>query len=214
VNPSSHHILLLGGTGPTGRQIVTQALDGGHTVTVVARHPDRLETRHPRLSAVAADLAADPDALDRVLPGHDVVVSALGCGQRLRSHGLMARATAGVVSAMERQGVRRLVFLSAFGVGGTAPQAPWISRLMFRLLLADIYADKAAAETLLRRSTLDWTILAPVMLTDRPATGRYRLEEHIALRGLPRIARADVAAAVLRCLDDTPSIHKRYVVAP
>ena len=212
--PLAHHILLLGGTGPTGRQIVTQALDGGHTVTVVARHPDRLETRHPRLSVVAADLAADPDAVDRALPGHDVVVSALGRGQGLRSHGLMARATAGIVSAMERQGVRRLVFLSAFGVGGIASQAPWVSRLMFRLLLADIYADKAAAETLLGRSNLEWTILAPVMLTNRPATGRYRLEEHVALRGLPRIARADVAAAVLGCLDDPTSIPKRYVVAP
>jgi putative NADH-flavin reductase len=193
---------------------MTQALDAGHTVTVVARRPDRLEARHPRLSVVAADLAADPDAVDRALAGHDVVVSALGRGESFRSQGLMARATPGIVSAMELQAVRRLVFLSAFGVGRTASQAPWVARLMFRLLLADIYADKAAAETLLTRSTLEWTILAPVMLTDRPATGRYRLEEHVALHGLPRIARADVAAAVLRCLDDPTSIHKRYVVAP
>jgi putative NADH-flavin reductase len=208
-----HQILLLGATGPTGREIAVQALELGHGVTGLARRPERLVMKHPRLKLLAADAAADPEAVGRALPGHDVVVSALGQGQGLRAGGLMARATSGIIAAMERGGVRRLLLVSAFGVGGTAPEAPWIFRLMFRTMLAGIYADKAAGEALVRRSLLDWTILAPVLLTNLPGTGHFHLSEALPPQGPWRIARADVAAAVLHCIDAADTVRKRLVVA-
>ena len=212
--PFTHRILLLGGSGPTGQELVRQALEQGHSVTALARRPERLKLQHARLRPFAADLRAAPESLDQVLPEHDMVLSALGRGQSLRAHGLMARATATLVAAMQRHQVRRLVFLSAYGVDGTTPKTPFAFRMMFKLLLADIYADKAIAEANVRASSLDWTILAPVLLTKGPARRDYRMGEHLAIHGLARIARADVADAMLRCLDDTTSLHKRYVVAP
>jgi putative NADH-flavin reductase len=208
-----HRMLVLGATGPTGRHIVAQALQRGHTVTALARRPERLAIRHPRLSTVAGDVAADDQAVARALPGHDVVVSALGVGRALRSNGLIARAAPRIVSAMERAGISRLIFLSAFGVGGTAPGAPWLFQLMFRLMLADIYPDKAAGEAIIARSGLNWTILAPVPLTNGAGTGQYRTGEDLLVRGLARISRADVAACVLRCIDDAATFGKRQVVA-
>jgi putative NADH-flavin reductase len=208
----AHRILVLGATGATGRCIVAQALERGHAVTGLARRPGRLAIQHPRLATVAGDVAADGQALARVLPGHDVVVSALSRGQALRSNGLIARAAVQIVSAMERAGVSRLVFLSAFGVGGTAPHAPWLFRLMFHVMLQDIYADKAAGEATIMRSSLNWTILAPVLLTNRPGTGRYRAGEDLPVRGLGRIPRADVPTCVLECIDDAATGRKRQVV--
>jgi putative NADH-flavin reductase len=209
----NHHVLVLGATGPTGRQIVTQAIEQGHTVTALARRPERLAIRHPRLTTVAGDVAADEQSLAGVLPDHDVIVSALGRGMVLRSEGLIGRSAPRIVSAMEQAGISRLVFLSAYGVGGTAPHAPWVYRFMFRLMLADIYADKAAGEAIITSSALTWTILAPVVLTNGPGTGRYRVAEDLPIRGLARISRADVAACVLRCIDDPASFRKRQVVA-
>ena len=209
---SDHRVLVLGATGPTGRHIVAQALERGHTVTALARRPERLAIRHARLSTMAGDVT-DDQAVARAVPGHDVVVSALGVGRAFRSDGLIARAAPRIVSAMERAEISRLIFLSAFGVGGTAPQAPWFFRLMFRLMLADIYADKAAGEAIIARSKLNWTILAPVLLTNGAGTGRYRAGEDLQIRGLARISRADVAACVLGCIDDAATIGKRQVVA-
>jgi putative NADH-flavin reductase len=57
-------------------------------------------------------------------------------------------------------------------------------------------------------------ILAPVLLSNGPATGEFRMGEHLAIAGLSRIPRADVADALLRCLDDTTTVHKRFLVAP
>lgn len=36
-------ILLFGATGQTGKELLKQALNEGHTVTAVARDPDKLE---------------------------------------------------------------------------------------------------------------------------------------------------------------------------
>jgi putative NADH-flavin reductase len=211
VSGSAHRLLVLGGTGPTGRLIVEQALERGHAVTVLARRPEAVSVRHPSLVVSGGDvLAVD---LAPVLAGHDTVVSALGRGMSLRSDGLMSRATPRIVAAMERAGIPRLVFISAYGVGGTAPDAPLLIRLMFRLMLSDIYADKAVAEAVLRESGLNWTILAPVMLKNGPAAGRYRAGEDLRVPGFAKISRADVAASALDSIDDPATFRKRLVVA-
>jgi putative NADH-flavin reductase len=207
-------LLVLGATGGTGRQVVSQALEQGHQVTALARRAEQLPIRHPNLATVATDLSRDDGILAQTLPGHDAVISALGRGTSLKSHGFITVAATRLVSAMEATGTTRLVFLSAYGVGGTAPGAPWPFRLMFRFMLADIYADKAKGEAAVRHSSLAWTILAPVILTNAPATGRYRTGEDLTLPGLAKIPRADVAAGILGCLADPATIHRRLVVAP
>jgi putative NADH-flavin reductase len=211
VSASPHRILVLGGTGHTGRLIVEQALEQGHFVTVLARRPEAVSVRHASLAVLGGDvLGAD---LAPALAGQDTVVSSLGRGLSLRSEQLMARATPRIVAAMERARIARLVFLSAYGVGGTPPDAPLLIRLMFRLMFSDIYADKAAAETAVRESSLNWTILAPVKLTSGPAAGRYRAGEDLRVPGFAKISRADVAASVLGAIDDPATFRKRLVVA-
>jgi uncharacterized protein YbjT (DUF2867 family) len=62
------------------------------------------------------------------------------------------------------------------------------------------FADKAAGERILTGSGLDWTLAYPVLLTNKPASGRARatdLTEVGRLSGMPRISRTDVAAFLL-----------------
>ncbi|MEO7190024.1 MAG: NAD(P)-binding oxidoreductase [Vicinamibacterales bacterium] len=209
-----HRILLIGATGQLGRQILAQALEQRHMVTALARRPEVLTVDHPLLTRAAADVVTDPGGLTRLLPGHDVVISALGRGLQLRSGNLLARATPIIVDAMQRAGIGRLVFVSAFGVGNTAPDAPWLQRLMFRSMLRNIYADKAIAESVVMRSSLKWTIMAPTMLTNRAGVGRYRISSGTPPAGPWRLSRADAASAVLACLDDPTAIGQRLTVGP
>jgi putative NADH-flavin reductase len=210
--PAPRRVLVLGATGPTGKLVVAGARERGLEVTALARR--ERDPAHPGVPFVAADLATDTTVLTSILPGHDVVICALGRGLALKSQGLMARATPAVLAGMERCGVRRLVFLSAFGVGPMPPGASMVLRFMFGVMLKDIYADKVIAEDLVRKSALDWTMLAPVALTNGPATGNYRLEEHLGVRGPTSMSRADVADAALRCVDDAATIRKRLEVGP
>jgi putative NADH-flavin reductase len=84
---------------------------------------------------------------------------------------------------------------------------------MYRVLLADIFADKKAAEDEIRRSRLDWTIAYPVLLTDGPLTGHYRVGERLELRGVPKISRADVAHFMLAEMKNRAFVRKVAVLS-
>jgi putative NADH-flavin reductase len=109
---------------------------------------------------------------------------------------------------MQSGGVRRLIVVSAFGVGETLRDAPLLPRIVMRLLLRDLFADKEAGEKVVRQSALDWTLLYPVTLTNGPRTGRYKSGERLSLHGFPRISRADVADFALAQVDDRTYVRK------
>jgi putative NADH-flavin reductase len=206
-------LLVLGATGGTGQHVVSQALQHGHEVTVFVRNPERLTSPRDRVRVVTGSLPEDADALAGAVGGQDVVISALGRGNSLKASGLFAGSMPAIVSAMERLGVRRLIVTSAYGVGNTYGDVPLVARLLIRVLLRDLYADKQASEEILFRSNLDWTIVYPVTLTNGPKTGVYRVGEHLALRGLPKISRADVADCLHRQVDDRRYLKKGVLVS-
>jgi len=209
----ARRILVLGATGGTGRDVVLQALQQGHAVTALARRPERMGHTHERLRFIAADLASDGATLDDAIRGQEAVISALGQGSSLRSMGLIARSMPKIIDAMTRLGVARLIVTSAYGVGATWEDVPAVPRILIRLLLGDLYADKEAGEATLRRSALDWTLVYPTMLTNGPRTDRYRVGERLSLRGLPRISRADLAAFLLTQIEDRSYIRKGVLIS-
>lgn len=208
MSPSSSNLFILGATGGTGKQLVAQALEAGHDVVALVRDPAKAPPGQPRLRVVIGDILTDPAPLAEALRGRDAVVSALGVGRALRPGGLIARGTPVLIDAMRGAGVRRLVYTSAIGVGDSFADAPLFSRTLIRVLLRNVYEDKAAGEESVQRSGLDWTIVQPAQLTDGPLTGSYLAGEGIRHRGMPRISRADVAHFLLGRLADSSSIGK------
>jgi putative NADH-flavin reductase len=193
-------VVVFGATGGTGRQIVEQAKAQGHQVTAFTR-------------AAHGDVTADRDAVAKAVRGQDAVISALGRGNSFRSEQLMSRSMDVILPAMKREGVRRLILTSAFGVGETFYEAPLAAKIFFRLALRHIYADKTIADDFVRRSGLDWTIVCPTKLTDGPRTGTYRAGEHLELRGMPKISRADAADFIVKQLTDPAWVHKTVIIS-
>lgn len=209
----SLNILVFGAAGPTGHQVVQQALDRGHTVTAFIRTRGSLSINHDRLRVATGDTTRDAANIAEAMGGQHVVVSALGRHNSLWSHHLIERSMKMVVPAMERAGVRRLILVSAFGVGASRGDVPLISRIMHRLLLTDLFDDKKAAEDEVRSSGLEWTFVYPVLLTHGPLTGKYRVGERLELRGVPKISRADVAHFILTEVDKGEFIRKTAVIS-
>lgn len=206
-------LLVLGATGPTGLQIVRQALAQGHQVTAFVRDPAKLPFSDKNLRVVTGSLPGDTRALEETLRGHDAVISSLGLHNALKARHFSENNMRVLVPAMQKQGVRRLIIVSANGVGDTHRHSPLLPRIMYRLLLTDIFADKQAGEALVRASSLDWTIAYPTLLTNGPRTGNYRAAERLELKGMPRISRADVADFVLRQLDERAFLKKGAVIS-
>jgi len=206
-------LLVIGATGPTGLQIVAQALEQGHQVTAFARDPAKLKISNPALDVAQGSLPEDVQALAAALRGKDAVLSSLGLRNALRANGLQERSMQALVPTMQAAGVRRLITVSANGVGDSHAASPLLPRIMYRLLLGDIFADKKAGEDVVRASSLDWTFAYPTLLTDGPRTGKYRIGERLELSGMPKISRADVADFVLKQLQERAWSKKRPVIS-
>lgn len=210
---TAKRILVLGATGGTGRQVLVQAAERDREITVLVRDPRKLPKNATPLRVLTGDLLHDPDVLTAALAGQDAVISALGVGLSFKSGGLISRGAPLLVAAMKHQGVRRLVFTSALGVGATRRNTPVLVRLFSGTLLREVYADKERGERSILSSDLDWTIVYPAGLTNGPRTGRYRVGERLPLPGIPLISRADVAEVLLDQVDDRTYIRKGLVVA-
>jgi putative NADH-flavin reductase len=208
-------LTIFGATGRTGTYLVEQALTAGFDVTAVARDPKRLAAPpHPRLHIVTADVM-DPVAMVPIVDGADAVVSALGPNGR-GSTSVSAQSTRSIVEAMEKCGARRLVTITGSIVDDTGNglvMRRLIKPFARRTFLREVCADMRSAEDALHASDLDWTIVRPPRLTAKPPAGTYRtaLGTNVP-RGLT-ISRADLAASVLRLLDDPATVRRHVFVA-
>jgi putative NADH-flavin reductase len=189
-------ILIIGASKGTGALAVKVALDRGHEVTAFARSPEKLELEHPKLTKVKGDFHNNED-VDRAVPGHDAVIVTASAGgiSSFKEHPTyFSQGTKLVIRAMKASGVRRLIVLSAIGVGETKKISGWIAEtFLYGMLFKLPYADHERQEQDTRESGLEWVIARPARLTDGPATKTY-----IKRAGLERvpwswaISRADV----------------------
>ena len=74
-------------------------------------------------------------------------------------------------------------------------------------------SDLARMEDVVRDSGLDWTVVRPPKLTDKPLTGTYRMAYGQNLRGGWDISRADVAHYMLRVLEQPETIKQVIGIA-
>ena len=202
-------LTIVAATGGIGRQILQQAVAAGHDVTAVVRNPAKITAN---VRVVRVDLSApDPVALAAVVEGADAVLSGLGAHSRA-DEDVAARGTQAIVTAMKTAGARRVIVVSAAPIGTVpSPGRPYPPKgdpgdgFLIRHLLGPVikavlrghYADLARMEDVLRDSGLDWTVVRPPRLTNKPATGRYRTAAGQNVRGCALISRADVAGFML-----------------
>jgi putative NADH-flavin reductase len=200
-------LVVLGATGGTGLEIVRQSIDRGHTVTALVRSPDRLKSFQDRIRIERGDLLNTLD-LKRAIQGHDAVVSAFGPRvptSKADAH-LLEQFAKALTEAMQQTTVRRVVVESVAFLfkDSIIPPAYFLGRILFPRTVA----DASAMERIFAQSTLDWTMVRPPELTDKPYTGKYRVQEgHLPLFGF-KISRADVADYMIKAAEDCSSVGK------
>ncbi|MFC8534720.1 NAD(P)-dependent oxidoreductase [Streptomyces sp. NPDC057249] len=208
-------LTVFGATGGIGQEIVRQAVAAGHEVTAVVRDPARLALPLSDVTVHTAARVDDPEALREAVAGRDAVLSGLGSRGR-KADGIAERLTRAVLTAMEAEGTRRLLVVSAAPVAPAPADEPLLDRMMLSVIgavLKEVYADLTAMEAALAASATDWTSVRPPKLTNGPLTGRYRT----VVGGNPRsgrsISRADVAHAMLALTGDPASVKQGVGVA-
>jgi uncharacterized protein YbjT (DUF2867 family) len=201
--PAPMRLLIVGATGGTGRELVTQALERGHEVTALARHPAALRLEHPRLRVTRGDVL-DLASLDQAVRGQDAVLSALGHRRYFPPSRILSEGARNLVRAMESHGTRRFVCETSLGIGDSAGRMGlWYTLFVIPLVLPFYYWDKARQERVIAESRVPWVIVRPAALNNGAKRG---VRHHGARVGrfllTPAISRADVAAFMLDQLTD------------
>jgi putative NADH-flavin reductase len=191
-------ILVLGATGGTGRLIVRQAMARGYDVTVLVRSAEKASGLKGA-TLIVGD-ARDEVILRQSLKGREAVVSALGTpASPLREVTLLSTATHALVSAMKSEQVSRLVCITGMGAGDSAGHGGFFfDNLIFPILLRKVYVDKTRQESIVRNSGLDWVLVRPSVLNDKPSRGVVRALTDLSDFHGGTISREDVAKFVLQ----------------
>lgn len=174
--------------------MLNEGVRRGHAMTAFSRRPDELKGVGGLAAVVGGDGRNVADMREAVR-GQDAVISIVS-SENLGPTTVMSDVVAAEMAAMKELGVRRLVAVSVYAIEGWRP---WIVINLVRFVLRKPYADFGRMERSIASSGLDWTVVRPPLLKDRPATGRIRSEAGVAdfHHGPFSISRADLASVLL-----------------
>lgn len=205
------NVALFGGTGDLGLSVAREAVRRGHRLAILARDPNRVDSQ---LGArcVKGD-ARDQSAVEAAIEDADVVISALGGppkGTVMPAAELLHHATETIVVAMQKAGVKRLLYTSAWGVGDSrARVGPMMNYVIRPIVVKDEYADKEIQEEIIMRSPLDWTVVRPTVLTNGDPAAARALSIVFQCGAGSRRRRFLVLLLLLLC-SAKPSIHGTF----
>jgi uncharacterized protein YbjT (DUF2867 family) len=199
-------LLVIGASRGIGIETVKAALLAGHSVRALARSAASIPIQNTNLEKVSGD-ALDTDTIRNALKDVEAVIQTLGVDISPRAifqpTTLFSQSTRILVDAMKEAGVKRLIAVTGLGAGDSRGHGSLLyNAVVFPLLLKRVYDDKDVQEWIIRSSGLDWTIVRPGLLTNRPATGQYRVLITPNDWRFGVISRADVADFLVRQIDD------------
>ena len=209
-------IALIGATGFVGSALLQEALNRGHEVTAIVRHPEKLQPQ-ARLRAVKGDVY-NPDQVASLVVGHEAVISAFNPGWGNPDiYAQQVNGTRAIIDAVKKAGIKRLLVV---GGAGSLEVKAGVQALDLPEFPAEYKQGARAtreALTLLRKeSTLDWSFLSPSAdLTPGQRTGKFRLGTDQMLTdasGQSRISTQDYAMAMLDEVERPTHIRQRFTV--
>lgn len=201
------NILIIGSTGRTGKELVKQGLERGHSVTAMARTPGKIKIRHPKLKVFQGNVL-DAASLEKAVADQDAVLSALGHKRFFIKTNILSRGTSLLVSAMKKQHVSRLICITSLGINDSRYRLGlYYTLFTIPFIIYFYFRDKAKQERLIMNSNLDWTIIRPAQLTNGKKREKYRHGPGLGHYLLTKmISRADVAHFMLEEL-----VQGRYI---
>lgn len=204
-------IAIFGGTGRTGRQLVAQALERGHTVRALVRTRGSLGDL-AGVTEVVGDVL-DADAVGRTVAGCEAVLSTLGGGPAEAPGVTLSRGMRNIVAAMREAAVERVIAVANSGIldadgGGLRMDQPNFAEAYRAVTL-----EHAGTWAALRESDREWTLACVPDIVDGPSTGSWDATPDVLPEHGRRIHTGNLADFMLDELDADRFVGTRVGVA-
>ncbi|MDP4131679.1 MAG: NAD(P)-dependent oxidoreductase [Bacteroidota bacterium] len=214
-------VILIGATGFVGSAILKEALERGHLVTAILRHPEKLTVTHKNLSVKQGDVM-DTDKLTELIKGNEVMVSAYNPGwSNPEIYNDFLKGARSIQSAAKKSGIKRLLVIGGAGSSYIAPNLQLIDTPEFPAeWKPGALAARDYLNILKKEDQLDWTFVTPAIEmhhgTSGTRKGVYRTGlENPVFDANKRsvISVEDLALAVVDEVEKPKHIRQRFTLA-
>jgi putative NADH-flavin reductase len=196
-------IALIGASGNIGGRLLAEALQRGHSVVGIVRHPEKLSAQ-PGVTIARGDIA-NPAELATHLRGADVVVASVRWADNAPQ----------LLDAVRQSGVPRLLAVIGAGSLEASPGVRVIDTPEFPAAWRPGAEGAARAlDTFRSEKAIDWVAVSPSWnIAPGERTGRFRVGGDQLLRdagGESRISREDFAVAIVDEIE-RPKHHRQRI---
>jgi putative NADH-flavin reductase len=199
-------IAVAGASGRAGSRITTELARRGHTVTAIARNPEKIAVQ-PNVTPTKGDVL-DQAGLAALWAGHDVAISSVH---------FLASDAAKLIGAAKASKVGRYLVV---GGAGSLEVAPGVRLVTVPDFPAEYRAEAeqggAFLDMLGAEKELNWTFLSPsALFVDGERTGKFRLGTDqllTAADGKSWISFEDFAVALADEIERPAHIRRRFTV--
>jgi len=208
-------VTIFGATGLLGRECLSQCLDAGHEVTLLARTASKIPTELRERIAVIEGDGLDPVAVAQSLkPATDGILFAVGI-DRHSPEDLCTDVTRNILVSMRDHGIKRFVWCGGGNTVGEEDVVSFGSKFVVwfsRTFMALRHRDKLHQIALLNESRdVEWVGIRPLQMNKGPRHGKYRVGFD-RYSGFSKITAADCAHAMIRMLTDDTWLHRAPVI--
>ena len=204
------NITIIGASAGVGLETVKRGLDRNHSITTLSRTGIEIEENRS-LNVIIGDATNKADVLNSI-QGADALIVTLGTGKNMKATNLFSDFAKLIVEIHSENKIAvPIIFVTGFGAGESKNYVSWLVRLFLKYMLKDVYADKTKMEEIITHSDLNWTVVRPGRLLDKPLTEKYRIENKL-FKGINigGINRADVADFLIKQAERQTEL-KKYV---
>jgi putative NADH-flavin reductase len=211
-------IVLIGASGFVGSALLKEALDRGHKVNAVVRHPEKITVVHKNLVIKQGDVSSE-ETVTEVSKGVDAVISAYNPGWRNpKIAEETTRSYKAILNGVKKAGVKRFLVVGGAGSLFISPG----KRLMEAGLMPESFlpAIKSLAEVylvdLMAENSIDWVFFSPAgILEPGLRTARFRLGKDDLIvneKGESKISVQDYAVAMIDELEKPAHHRERFTI--
>ena len=203
------NLLILGASGKIGQHVLNGAVERGYNVTVVVRSKSKIQD-NGNVRIIEGNVL-DDSVLTDAMKSQDAVLSCLGILRENQNNpwskvippeNLTTLVTKKALGLMGKFGVKRLITISAAGVGDSEKLISYPMKMMIKLSNVKVsYEDLFNMEIAMKNSSIDTLALRPVGLNDGKVTNSAKIVDGCGLAS--QISRSDVAVWMLDALERT-----------
>jgi putative NADH-flavin reductase len=204
-------IAVIGGTGKAGKYLVHGLLKKGYSVKLLARNPEKIRAKDPRIEIVKGDVL-DYKSVLTLMDDCTALISTLG--QRKGEKPVFGGAADNITDAMKSLKITRYIMVTGLTLDTEQDRKSLRTRLMSRFMKLSfpaIIADKQKEFALIKDSGLDWTVVRVPLIEQTESSGEIKVD----LSDCPgkKISATDLASFLIDQLEHTLYIRKAPFVS-